>query len=168
MKLPKIEEIHLADLKIDIALSGRTEKEIAANAKALAPMLKSTDGWSPNQPGQYFVRNDEKHLAAGFTRAEAARSLGMTGGYFVQVPDDRQTLRTACITSNAGRPVSAYEQGRVFAAMRDGDDVETLEAGQTALDAMTLSKSPTQSASLPFTSTIKLQFSSRHPKSRSL
>lgn len=133
-EIPAIEEIKLSTLVRDIALSGRSEKEIAANAKELAPMM--ADGWSPSQPGEYFERGGKKHLVAGFTRTEAALSIGQKIGYFVAVPDNATELRLACIRTNAGKPISPFEQGRIFSAMEKGTDAETAKAGEEILAPM--------------------------------
>jgi hypothetical protein len=132
----QIVPIKLSELVIDNSLSGRSEKEIRDNAKALLPMLDAVGGWDPNQPGQFFVRGGKKHLAAGFTRTAAALLGGYKEGYFIERPDDRSSLRISCITSNAGQPVSQFEQGRIYAAMRDGDDPTKLSKGQEILAPM--------------------------------
>lgn len=134
--IPPILAISLADLVIDITLSGRTQKEITANAKALAPALKAAGGWQPQQPGEVFMRDDKPHLVAGFTRSAAAQLEGFDTGYFTEVPDDVAKIRSACIRTNMGRPIAPYEQGRIFCGMRDGTDTATAEAGQPILAPM--------------------------------
>ena len=134
---PTIEEIKLSDLIVSIELSGRTQKEIDANAKLLCPMLAAYGSWDVSQPGQYFIREGKKHLAAGFTRNAAAKLAGLKTGHFVQIKDDPATLRTSCIRTNLGKPISQFEQGRIYSAMREGDDASKMKVGDIPLAAMT-------------------------------
>lgn len=116
---PLIESLKFSELVIDPLYSGRDEKEIKANAKELAPLLAS--GWDAAQPGQYFIGADgKKHLVAGFTRVTAAELLGMKSGYFVQAEGDEVHHLTACIRTNAGKPISRKAQGERYIALRDG------------------------------------------------
>jgi len=115
--LPQIESILLSEFIIDTSLSGRTEKEIEDNAKALAPVLTSSGGWDSSYPGTYFERDGAKHLLTGFTRTAAAKSAGITSGFFVRTDDDYQANKVACITSNCGKPISMQEQGRIYEDM---------------------------------------------------
>lgn len=133
-ELPAIEEIKLSSLEIDYTLAGRSEKEVKANAKELAPMLAA--GWSPSQPGEYFERGGKKHLAAGFTRTAAAIMNDHKVGYFVRVPDIASELRTTAIRTNASKPISPFEQGRIYAAMRDGTKAEDSQVGEEVLTPM--------------------------------
>lgn len=133
-ELPAIEEIKLSSLEIDYTLAGRSEKEVKANAKELAPMLAA--GWSPRQPGEYFERGGKKHLAAGFTRTAAAIMNDHKVGYFVRVPDVASELRTTAIRTNASKPISPFEQGRIYAAMRDGTKAEDSQVGEEVLAPM--------------------------------
>lgn len=134
---PEILAVPIKELQIDISLSGRSKKEIAANAKALAPALTAAKGWDASQPGAFFVRNGEKHLARGFTRVEAATIAKVATGYFVEIPDEPANLRTEAIRSNRGAPISAFEQGRIYAGMRDGTkDPDKLAVGEVALKSM--------------------------------
>lgn len=132
---PTIVELKLATLIKDYSLSGRSEKEIKENAKDLAPMLAG--GWSPSQPGEFFMRDGKPHLAAGFTRTAAAEANDLKTGYFVGIPDDAATLRTVCIRTNASKAIKPFEQGRIYAAMEAGTNPETAEAGQEILTPMT-------------------------------
>jgi hypothetical protein len=134
--VPEITKQKLSDFIIDVAYSGRTEKEITENAKSLAPAIKSADGWDMTQPGAFFTRDGKKFLARGFTRHAATQLAGFKDGYFVEIPDDPAKLRTEAIRSNMGKPISAYEQGRIYAAMRDGTDTENAKAGDIVLGAM--------------------------------
>lgn len=134
----EIHKLNLSDLAIDTGLSGRSEKEIAENAKALAPLLLAAGGWDPAQPGQFFVRNGKKHLAAGFTRCAATLLNGHGQGWFVEIPGDPEKIRTACIRTNLGKPVSQYEQGRIYAGMRDGNKAEDVSVGQPVLEPMAI------------------------------
>jgi len=133
---PVIEEIKLSTLVRDLALSGRSEKEINANAKEKWQELEAFGGWDPHQPGQYFKRGGKNHLLVGFSRVQAGLDHGMKSGYFVEVPDDASNLRVACISSNSGRNISQYEQGRVYKAMREGTDRETAKAGDPVFAPM--------------------------------
>lgn len=130
--------IPLKDLIIDISLSGRTEKEIKDHAKLLAPVMEAFGEWDQSQPGQFFVRDGKKHLLGGFTRTHAALSLGYKIGYFVERADDKSSNRVACITGNVGKPISLFEQGRIYSQMRDGDNPETAKKGETLLAAMAI------------------------------
>lgn len=131
-----IVELQLKDLVRDYALSGRSESDIKRNAKDLAPAMVT--GWDKSQPGAYFVGDDGKpHLVQGFTRDAAATLNGHKVGYFVEVPNDPAKLRYRAIVSNMGQPISQYEQGRIYAAMRDGDDPEKAEKGAVILAPMT-------------------------------
>lgn len=133
-ELPAIEEIKLSSLEIDYTLAGRSEKEVKANAKELAPMLVT--GWSPSQPGEYFERGGKKHLAAGFTRTAAALMNDHKIGYFVRVPDIASELRWTAIRTNSGKPNSQFEQGRIYAAARDGSKPEYVEVSAEVLAPM--------------------------------
>lgn len=116
---PQIESIPFKDIVIDPLYSGRTKKEISANAKELAPQL--ADGWDAAQPGQYFLGEDgKKHLLAGFTRVEAAKLNDLKSGYFIQTNGDAVTHLTACLRTNSGKPISRKAQGEVFAALEKG------------------------------------------------
>lgn len=132
---PVIVELKLATLIKDYALAGRSEKEIKENAKDLAPMLAG--GWSPSQPGEFFIRDGKPHLAAGFTRTAAAEMNELKTGFFVEIPDDAATLRTVCIRTNASKAIKPFEQGRIYAAMEKGTDITTAEAGAEILPPMT-------------------------------
>ena len=81
-------EIPIKDITVDITLSGRTQKEITANAKDLAPKLAAFGGFDATQPGAVFKRDGKWHLARGFTRVAAALSEDIKVGYFMEVPDD--------------------------------------------------------------------------------
>tara|TARA_R110000868_G_scaffold399071_1_gene672650 strand:- start:1714 stop:2727 length:1014 start_codon:yes stop_codon:yes gene_type:complete len=137
---PEIIAIKLASLIIDPSLSGRSPKEIKANAAELVPRLKAAQGWNPGQPGAFFTRDGKPHLAAGFSRVTACETLEIKTGYFVEVPDNPSQLRTEAIRSNGGRPISAFEQGRIYADMETGSDPEKLEVGKTALAPMTVAE----------------------------
>ncbi len=132
--LPQIIELPLGKLIKDFTLAGRSEKEIKDNAKELAPML--VNGWSPSQPGEVFKRDDKWHLAAGFTRAAAAEMNEHKNGYFVEVSDSATELRTTAIRTNASKPISAYEQGKIYAGMRDGSTPDETEVGAEILAPM--------------------------------
>lgn len=115
------EQIKLSDLVIDETLSGRSAKEIRDNAKSLAPEMEAFGAWDEKQPGQYFVGEDGKpHLCAGFTRVAAAQSLGYKHGYFFRDESDIVSRRLKCVTTNGGKPVSRFEQGRVYSALIAG------------------------------------------------
>lgn len=116
---PQIESIPFKDIIIDPLYSGRTKKEISANAKDLAPML--ADGWDPAQPGQYFIGEDgKKVLKAGFTRMEAAKLNDIKSGYFIHAPGDAVTHLTACLRTNSGKAIARRAKGDVFVKLRDG------------------------------------------------
>lgn len=116
---PIIESIPFKDLIVDLVYSGRSKKEILANAKELAPQL--ANGWDAAQPGQYFIGEDgKKTLIAGFTRMEAAKLNDLKAGYFVQTNGDAITHLTACLRTNSGKPISRRAQGEVFAALEKG------------------------------------------------
>ncbi len=116
---PAIESIKFSELVFDLLYSGRTKKEIQANAKDLAPQL--ADGWDSAQPGQYFLGEDgKKYVIAGFTRAEAAKLNDQKSGYFVLANGDAVSHLTACLRTNSGRPISRKAQGEVFAALAKG------------------------------------------------
>lgn len=116
---PAIESLKFSELIIDPLYSGRTKKEISANAKDLAPML--ADGWDPAQPGQYFIGEDgKKVLKAGFTRMEAAKLNDIKSGYFVHAPGDAVTHLTACLRTNSGKAIARRAKGDVFVKLRDG------------------------------------------------
>lgn len=127
-------EIPIKELVIDESLSGRTKKEIAANAKDLAPKLAAFGRWDVTQPGAVFYRDGKPHLARGFTRVAACDGISKVG-FFIELPDDVTSLRTEAIRSNAGKPISASEQGRIYVAMRDGN-AETAKKGDTVLAPM--------------------------------
>lgn len=133
---PTIVEIKLATLVKDFALAGRSEKEVKQNATELRPMMRG--GWSPSQPGEFFIRDGKNHLAAGFTRTTAAEMEDLKTGYFVEINDDPASLRTVCIRTNASKSIKPFEQGRIYAAMAKGTDPETAEAGTAILSPMTL------------------------------
>ncbi len=139
---PIIEKLKLSTMIVDFTLAGRQEKEVKENAKELAPML--ANGWSPSQPGEYFKRGNENHLAAGFTRSAASLLNGHDFGYFVEVPDVATELRTTAIRTNASKPISAFEQGRIYAAMRDGTDTSDLQVGGVVLPPMKTSDIATE------------------------
>lgn len=132
---PTILEIPLKELVIDETLSGRTKKEISANAKELAPKLEAFGSWDSTQPGAVFKRNDKWNLARGFTRIAAAEIAAIKVGYFMEVPDDTASLRTEAIRSNTGKPISAREQGRIYSLMRDGNEA-TAQKGDSVLAPM--------------------------------
>jgi len=134
--VPEIQKLKLSELIADISLSGRSEKEIAANAKALAPAIESAEGWDVTQPGAFFTRDGKKHLARGFTRHAAALIAGFKDGYFVEIADDPAKLRTEAIRSNMGKPIALFEQGRIYCQMRDGTNVEESSAGDVILAPM--------------------------------
>lgn len=136
MPLPSIVEVKLSELVVDYSLSGRSEKEIRDNAKLLKPMMESFGSWDMEQPGVFFIRNGKKHLLAGFTRYTASKEIGLKIGFFIETSDDANKLRTACIRTNAGKPISPFEQGRIYAAMRDGSDVDSLPVGAVILQPM--------------------------------
>lgn len=133
--MSKILQIPLDELEINIVYSGRTEKEINANAKELVEV--KAKGWDEAQPGQVFKRDDKWHLAAGFTRRAAALAGGHKTGYFIEIPDEPARLRSVAIRSNSGKPISSLAKGHIFLAMRAGSDVEKLAAGEVALPPMT-------------------------------
>lgn len=137
-KPPEIEKLKLSTLVVDIALSGRPQREIDANAKALASAVKSFGAWDMTQPGAFFIRDGKPHLARGFTRRAACLLAGIEEGYFVQIPDNPVALRTEAIRSNMGRPISMYEQGRIYAGMRAGSKSEDLKVGDVALEPMSI------------------------------
>ncbi len=127
-------EIPIKDIIADESLSGRTRKEITDNAKTLIPRITAHGGWDASQPGKVFKRGDKWHLAAGFSRRVACEGITKTG-FFCEVEDDIATLRTEAIRSNGGRAISAREQGRIYAGMRDGN-AETAKKGDTILAPM--------------------------------
>lgn len=135
--VPLIVSLKLSTLQINPALSGRSDKEIKENAKQLAPIMAAFGSWNPTRPGQYFMRDGKPHLSEGFTRVAAAISLGYKEGYFAECEDNPAALRIACITSNSGRPISLYEQGRVYSGMRDGGDPAITPKGQEIIAPMT-------------------------------
>lgn len=132
----KITNLPIKSLVILPELSGRNKKEISANAKALAPMMEAAGGWDEAQPGQIFIRDGKPHLLAGFTRAAACEISGIKNGWFAEVKDDPSSIRTACLRTNLGKPISAFEQGRIYTAMRDGTNPETAEKGAVILAPM--------------------------------
>lgn len=134
--MSQILTLKLADLIIDNSLSGRTDKEIKDNAKALKPELEAKGGWDYGQPGQVFMRDSKPHLLAGFTRTAACVMANFDTGFFVEVEDRPEENRLACIRTNGGRGISRFEQGRIFAAMRDGTNPETAKTGEPMFDAM--------------------------------
>lgn len=135
-KMPEIQKLHLKSLVVDTALSGRSESEIKQNAKTLAPLIQAKGEWDISQPGQFFMRGGKPHLLVGFTRTQACNDLGIKEGYFVEVPDDPAANRTACIRTNAGKGISAIQQGRLFLAMAEGTDPATLKKGEVAMAPM--------------------------------
>lgn len=137
MNTPAILSIPLKELVIDETLSGRTRKEISDNAKALAPKMEAFSEWDATQPGAIFKRDGKNHLARGFTRVAASEIAGIKTGWFMEVPDDIASLRTEAIRSNTGKPITAREQGRIYAAMRDGN-AETAKKGDVILAPMKL------------------------------
>jgi hypothetical protein len=132
----KIEKLELSKIVVEPLLSGRTDNEIKENAKALAPSMKAAGGWDESQPGQVFKRNGNLHLLSGFTRYNASILNGETHGYFVTVPDEPASIRTACIRTNLGKPISPFEQGRIYVGMKDGTNIVTAKAGETVLAPM--------------------------------
>ena len=52
--------------------------------------------------------------------------------------DDPATLRTEAIRSNRGQPISRFEQGKIYAAMREGTQSEDQPVGAAILAPMTL------------------------------
>lgn len=143
----EIQKIPLKELVVDIGLSGRSQKEINQNAKSLSPEIKAAKGWDRAQPGQFFTRNGERHLAAGFTRKAASELEGFDFGYFVEVKDEPEKLRTAAIRTNSGKPISAYEQGRIYIQMRDGTPEEqskNAEKGAIIFGQMTTTEIATE------------------------
>jgi len=133
---PQIEEVKLSDLLIDNIFSGRSEKEIQENSNSLSPLLEAAGAWDALQPGKYFERDGKKHLAAGFTRVAAALKLGWKTGFFGKIADEPEKLRTECIRTNLGKPISPFEQGRIYTAMRDGSDPETLAVGEVGMGSI--------------------------------
>jgi hypothetical protein len=118
---PQVTYLKFSELVVDTALSGRQEKEIKANAKELAPIMEAKGEWDAMQPGQFFIGEDgKKYLCAGFTRMYAAESLGWKGGYFFDNKDTPVARRYLCILTNAGKAVSLFEQGRIFAQDYNG------------------------------------------------
>lgn len=117
---PEIELLKLSDLTVDLIYSGRTEKEIAANAKELAPLMAAFGSWDSSQPGAYFEQAGNKVLCAGFTRVEAAKLNGYKIGAFVKRDGDDISHLLSCITTNAGKPISSLAQGARYASLRDG------------------------------------------------
>lgn len=122
-----------SELIIDPILSGRSKKEITENAKSLAKEMEAHGQWDAMQPGQVFAAQDGAlHVCAGFTRITAAQSLDWKGGYFFAVPQtDPLEIRLKCITTNGGKPVSRFEQGKVFAVLQSGIVADDF-AGATA------------------------------------
>jgi len=125
---PEIKSIKFSELVIDPIYSGRDEKEITANSKELAPQF--TDGWDVTQPGQYFIGDDgKKHLVAGFTRVEAAKSVGLKCGYFVKSDGSEVYHLTSCLRTNGGKPISRVAQGELFISLRDGAVADDFKFG---------------------------------------
>lgn len=122
-----------SELDINPIFSGRSEKEIRDNAKILAKEMEAHGEWDSMQPGQVVTVPDSKpRVCAGFTRIEAAKSLGYKGGWFFKVADSDETaIRLKCITTNGGKPVSRLEQGRLFASLETGIVADDF-AGATA------------------------------------
>lgn len=122
--IPSIEELKLSELTLDLQYSGRTQKEISANAKALAPIMEAHGMWDSGQPGQYFESDGKKVLCAGFTRFEAAKSAGFKVGYFTRSNEGRVGLLLKCFTTNQGKPISAWKQGERYAQLEAGENPE--------------------------------------------
>ncbi len=138
-EIPVPQKVRLSELIVDISFSGRNQKEITANAKTLAPAVKSKQGWDPTQPGAIFIRDGKKHLVRGFTRVAACELEGFKEGFFFEVADDPAALRTEAIRSNMGKPISLFEQGRIYCQMRDGTNAEDAKIGEAVLAAMKIS-----------------------------
>lgn len=143
MNTPAILSIPLKELVIDLngdghpKYAGRSNKEIAANAKAKTPEIESFGGWNPNYPGVVFKGDDGKwHLAAGFSRKEACETLGFKTGFFAETANDAHALRLIPFTSNSGTAISPRERGRLFVEMRDGNEA-TAKKGEVILAPMT-------------------------------
>lgn len=117
---PEIELLKLSELTVDLIYSGRTEKEITANAKELAPLMAAFGSWDTSQPGAYFEQDGNKVLCAGFTRVEASKLNGYKVGAFVKRDGDDIAHLLSCITTNAGKPISSLAQGARYASLRDG------------------------------------------------
>lgn len=132
----EIVSIPLKDLVQDLTYSGRSESEIKKNAVELRPMIANHGGWDISQPGQFFVRGGKKYLRAGFTRAKACELAGVKSGYFVEVPDDPDAHRTACILTNEGKTISALSQGKLFMEMEEGTDVAKAKKGDPVFEPM--------------------------------
>lgn len=136
--IPAIEELKLDSLTIDTRYSGRTDREIKANSRELAPVMEAHGFWDVGQPGQYFEADGKKVLCAGFTRYETAKSLGYKVGYFTKTDDPKVTLLLKCVTTNQGKPVSPWKQGERFAQLRTGDTQDSLQVGEEVLAPMTV------------------------------
>lgn len=134
--VPEIKSLKLSDLVVDIGLSGRSEREIKENAKSLAGAISAAGGWDVTQPGAFFMRDDKPHLARGFTRHAACVISDVRDGYFVEIEDDPAKLRTEAIRSNMGKPISAYEQGKIYVQMRDGTNADEAKVGDVILAPM--------------------------------
>lgn len=132
----QIQSLPLNSFKIDLNLSGRTEKEIATNAAELAPIMAAAGKWLESEPGEFFLRNGEKHLRTGFTRREAAIKNGWTEGLFVEVEDDALSNLLACVRTNTGRPLTPHSQGLIYIKLRDGQKPEDVEVGESVREPM--------------------------------
>lgn len=138
-EIPVPQKVRLSELIVDISFSGRNQKEITTNAKALAPAVRSKQGWDATQPGAIFIRDGKKHLVRGFTRVAACELEGFREGFFFEVADDPAALRTEAIRSNMGKPISLFEQGRIYCQMRDGTNAGDAKIGEAVLAPMKIS-----------------------------
>lgn len=121
-EVPAPVQLKLSELVIDTKYSGRSEKEIKANAKELAKEMEAYGEWDYKQPGQVFRDSDGKlHLRAGFTRVEASEIAGFKTGWFFELDKtDELENRLACITTNGGKSISRLEQGKLFKSLEAG------------------------------------------------
>ncbi len=140
MSTNTIESLALNSFIVDEQLSGRTSKEIATNAAELAPIMAAAGKWLESEPGEYFVRDGKNHLRTAFTRRQAAINLGWTEGLFVQVEDEPLSNLLACVRTNTGRGISAYQQGKVYAELRDGTPDYDAETGRSPMDIKDIAK----------------------------
>jgi len=118
---PEIERLKFSALVINPVYSGRSEKEIAENAKEKAKELAAFGGWNPAMPGHYFIDPEgKKVLLAGFSRVEGSKINGEKEGYFVKVDGDEVDHLLACETTNSVKPLSPLSRGARYAQLRDG------------------------------------------------
>jgi hypothetical protein len=128
---PKVEWLNLGDLLIEEGFNPRTKKSFEKNTKELAEMISATGFIDPSiHCIQFIERDGKKYIRNGFTLHAAAKVNGMKQVPAIKTSMDATQELINLVTSNAGHPLTPYEQGEVYIRLRDGTDPKALKVGE--------------------------------------